>query len=90
MVIYIDNHILRPRLLDMIDSLQKVSDKNGRVLCGREVAKSLHSSVHASWDLITSLLRHCWSIGPVVLASKHVYWASFGIDACHTGTAVPP
>lgn len=74
----------------MVDGLQQVSDKYSRVLSRWEVAKSLHSGMHASSDLIASLLRHCWSVRPVVLPRKHVYWASFGVDARHAGTAIPP
>lgn len=82
-------HLRSPRLLNVINSLQQIPNKNTRILGRWKMPQSLHRSMHPARDLITSLLRHCRSVGPIVLAGQHVYWTGFGVDSCHAGTAVP-
>lgn len=79
----------RPRLLDMIHSLQEIPNKHLRVFCRRKVAQARHRLVLAARNLIASLLAHLRSVAPVVLAGQHVHRALLGVDAGHATATVP-
>jgi hypothetical protein len=80
---------LAPDLLNMVNCLNQMRHKFLWVLRSREMAQVWHSLVHSTRDLVCSLLRHFWSIGPVVLACEHVYWASLCVDRCYTRPTIP-
>lgn len=81
--------IVRPDLLNVLNSLDQMWHKLGWVLRCREVAQVWHRLMHCTWDLICRFLRHLGCVGPIVFASQHVYGAVLCIDRCDAGATVP-
>lgn len=61
---------LSPRLLNMIDSLEQVSDKDSRVLGGREMSQASHRLMLTAGDLVT----YKGGVGVLAIADRSSRW----------------
>lgn len=73
----------------MLNRLDQMRHKLGRILRRREMAQVRHRLVHGTRDLVRRLLRHVGCVGPVVLARQHVHGAVLRVDGCDARAAVP-